>query len=111
MTALRYNLCKKNLQTTILLPLEKLPPNVALLSVLSVNIETDPETYPDAKEEYSHIQLILVELAAYLHRAESERGIVISQDLLVALIFGEFFLQRLVMTKCGITTKTYLVIS
>uniref|UniRef100_A0A915PJW6 RING-type E3 ubiquitin transferase n=1 Tax=Setaria digitata TaxID=48799 RepID=A0A915PJW6_9BILA len=57
-------------QAVISLPFEKLPPNLALLSVLSEFIDNGLGTYQELPEEYRHIESTLVKLASYLHPAE-----------------------------------------
>ncbi|CAG9539742.1 unnamed protein product [Cercopithifilaria johnstoni] len=57
-------------QAVISLPLEKLPPNRALLSVLSEFIDDKFGICQELSEEYRHIESILVKLASYLHPVE-----------------------------------------
>ncbi|EJW85199.1 hypothetical protein WUBG_03889, partial [Wuchereria bancrofti] len=57
-------------QTAISIPFEKLPPNLALLSILSEFINTKPEIDQELSDEYRHIESNLVELASYLHPVE-----------------------------------------
>uniref|UniRef100_A0A8R1U225 RING-type E3 ubiquitin transferase n=1 Tax=Onchocerca volvulus TaxID=6282 RepID=A0A8R1U225_ONCVO len=57
-------------QVIISLPVEKLPPNLALLSILSEFIDNESETYQELSEEYRHIESVLIELASYLHPVE-----------------------------------------
>uniref|UniRef100_A0A1I7VM45 RING-type E3 ubiquitin transferase n=1 Tax=Loa loa TaxID=7209 RepID=A0A1I7VM45_LOALO len=57
-------------QALISLPSEKLPPNLALLSVLSEFINNEPGIYQELSKEYRHIEATLVELASYLHPVE-----------------------------------------
>uniref|UniRef100_A0A1I8EA41 RING-type E3 ubiquitin transferase n=1 Tax=Wuchereria bancrofti TaxID=6293 RepID=A0A1I8EA41_WUCBA len=57
-------------QTAISIPFEKLPPNLALLSILSEFINTKPGIDQELSDEYRHIESNLVELASYLHPVE-----------------------------------------
>uniref|UniRef100_A0A0R3RFX8 RING-type E3 ubiquitin transferase n=1 Tax=Elaeophora elaphi TaxID=1147741 RepID=A0A0R3RFX8_9BILA len=57
-------------QAVISIPFEKLPPNLALLSVLSECNNNKPEICQELSEEYRHIESILVQLASYLHPVE-----------------------------------------
>ncbi|VIO91264.1 Uncharacterized protein BM_BM5141 [Brugia malayi] len=57
-------------QTAISIPFEKLPPNLALLSILSEFINSKPEINQELSDEYRHIESNLVELASYLHPVE-----------------------------------------
>ncbi|KAL4002032.1 hypothetical protein ACH3XW_1795 [Acanthocheilonema viteae] len=57
-------------QAVISLPFEKLPPNLALLSVLSEFIDNDFGICQELSKEYRHIESTLVKLASYLHPVE-----------------------------------------
>ncbi|KAM3724777.1 Regulation of longevity by E3 ubiquitin-protein ligase [Dirofilaria immitis] len=57
-------------QVPISLPFEKLPPNLALLSIISEFIDNELGIYQELSDDYRHIESVLIELASYLHPVE-----------------------------------------